>query len=349
MSELLILKNKLKTFYARYDIIIDYVLKFAFALLAFLFVNGMTGYNSKVSGIFITLLLAAVCTFLPGSVTALAACGLILFQFFGLSIEYAAITLAVLLILFLAYFIFSPKTSFVLLLVPLLFFIKIPYAVPVLVGLTAGIVGIVPAVFGTYLYFTLDFSSEFAVSAASFGEGDFIPRITFIIDNTILNKEMLVMCIVFAATIILVHIIKSFSLDHSWVIAIITGSIVEAILVVMSHIMLSLDFSMGMLILGTLVAIGAGMILHFFFFSVDYSRTERVQFEDDDYYYYVKAVPKFNVARTEVKVKKINSRKEEASKNYDFRDMYGHEAEGEEDWQKKKAYEQDVVELEEEE
>ena len=39
------------------------------------------------------------------------------------------------------------------------------------------------------------------------------------------------------------------------------------------------------------ICIGTG-----FLFSVDYSRTERVQFEDDEYYYYVKAVPKVVVA-----------------------------------------------------
>ena len=34
----------------------------------------------------------------------------------------------------------------------------------------------------------------------------------------------------------------------------------------------------------------------FLFMNLDYARTERVQFEDDDYYYYVKAVPKKTVA-----------------------------------------------------
>jgi hypothetical protein len=42
---------------------------------------------------------------------------------------------------------------------------------------------------------------------------------------------------------------------------------------------------------------------------VDYSRTEYVQFEDDDYYYYVKAVPKLTVSAPDVKVQKINARK----------------------------------------
>jgi hypothetical protein len=43
-------------------------------------------------------------------------------------------------------------------------------------------------------------------------------------------------------------------------------------------------------------------------FSVDYTRTEYLQFEDDEYYYYVKAVPKAAVAIPEKTVKRINER-----------------------------------------
>ena len=46
------------------------------------------------------------------------------------------------------------------------------------------------------------------------------------------------------------------------------------------------------MILGNLVAIAIGFVMEFIFMDLDYSRTERVQFEDDDYYYFVKAVPK---------------------------------------------------------
>ena len=34
------------------------------------------------------------------------------------------------------------------------------------------------------------------------------------------------------------------------------------------------------------------LVISFFLYSVDYKRTRMLQFEDDDYYYYVKAVPK---------------------------------------------------------
>ena len=49
-----------------------------------------------------------------------------------------------------------------------------------------------------------------------------------------------------------------------------------------------------------------GLVLELLFFSVRViSRTENIQFEDDEYYYYVKAVPKVGVAVPEKKVKRI--------------------------------------------
>ena len=60
-------------------------------------------------------------------------------------------------------------------------------------------------------------------------------------------------------------------------------------------------------ILGTVLSFLLVLVLQFFVFYVDYSRTEKVQFEDDEYYYYVKAVPKVTVAKPEKKVKQISS------------------------------------------
>jgi len=61
--------------------------------------------------------------------------------------------------------------------------------------------------------------------------------------------------------------------------------------------------------MGTLLSVVLAFIFQFFVFAVDYSRTEFLQFQDDEYYYYVKAVPKLTVTRPDVKVKRINTRK----------------------------------------
>ena len=60
-------------------------------------------------------------------------------------------------------------------------------------------------------------------------------------------------------------------------------------------------------IVGMVVSFGLCKVLEFFAFNVDYTRTEYVQFEDDEYYYYVKAIPKNSVTKSKKTVKKITS------------------------------------------
>ena len=72
---------------------------------------------------------------------------------------------------------------------------------------------------------------------------------------------------------------------------------------------MSLACSVPSTILGGIVSAGIAWFLQFFIHSVDYTRTSKVQFEDDDYYYYVKAVPKVKVAAPDVRVKRVSAKK----------------------------------------
>ena len=75
-----------------------------------------------------------------------------------------------------------------------------------------------------------------------------------------------------------------------------------------SGLVMNVSVSVGAVVLGTLGSLLLALVVEFFVLSVDYSRTEYTQFEDDEYYYYVKAVPKMSIAVSNKKVKKINSR-----------------------------------------
>ena len=84
------------------------------------------------------------------------------------------------------------------------------------------------------------------------------------------------------------------------------------VLGLVGNIVLSVDLSLVSLIVGTALAIGFGLLAEILFLSVDYTRTEYVEFEDDEYHYFVKAVPKIGVAVPEKNVKQITRRQEEA-------------------------------------
>ena len=94
-------------------------------------------------------------------------------------------------------------------------------------------------------------------------------------------------------------------MDHSWKIASAAGAAVTVVVSAAGNIVLSTNISYIEIILSAVLGAVTGLVLELLFFSVDYSRTENIQFEDDEYYYYVKAVPKVGVAVPEKKVKRI--------------------------------------------
>ena len=64
------------------------------------------------------------------------------------------------------------------------------------------------------------------------------------------------------------------------------------IVLIVSSSVLDADVGIGGAMVSLLISSLIVLVLQFFIFNVDYSRAEYVQFEDDEYYYYVKALPK---------------------------------------------------------
>ena len=116
---------------------------------------------------------------------------------------------------------------------------------------------------------------------------------------------MWVMLFAVVIGILVVNGIKNRAVDHSWKIASATGAAVCVIVGASGNISLGLHMSYTMMIFSGILGVVIGLFLEVIFFSVDYSRTENVQFEDDEYYYYVKAVPKVGVQMPEKQVKHI--------------------------------------------
>ena len=137
-------------------------------------------------------------------------------------------------------------------------------------------------------------------------------KFKYLIDGILSNKEMFVMVIAFAVTVILVYIIRRMNIDHAWTIAIIVGGLADILILLIGDLMYTTNISIIGIILGSVVAFAVVKVLQFFVFNVDYARTERVQFEDDEYYYFVKAVPKVTISTPEVKVKKVSGKSSEA-------------------------------------
>ena len=119
------------------------------------------------------------------------------------------------------------------------------------------------------------------------------------------SKEMWLMVMAVTIGILVVNFVRTRGVDHSWKIASAAGAAVTVVVSAAGNIVLNTNISYLEIILSAVLGAAVGLVLELLFFSVDYSRTENIQFEDDEYYYYVKAVPKVGVAVPEKKVKRI--------------------------------------------
>lgn len=307
MSSLLEIKEILKRLYAKYEVFIMPVLKFLLTFVALLMVNSKLGYMSKIDNMGIVLIVALLSSFLPFGFALFFAMVFILLHFYALAMEVALVGLCVFVVMALLFFRFAPKDSVAVLLTPICFFFKVPYVVPVSMGLVGNPMSMVSVSCGVVIHYLVDFVAANATAIKALDESESTVRLRMVIDALLDNKQMIVTVMAFAITVVVAYVIRRMSIDYAWTVSIVASTMLNALVLLVGDLMFDTNISVVGVLLGSVVSIGLLKVLQFFVFNVDYTRTEKVQFEDDEYYYYVKAVPKVTVAQQTKTVKRINS------------------------------------------
>lgn len=307
MTTLLVAKQYVRKFISKYEVYLKPLFKLMLALAALMMLNGKIGYMQRLDNMSMVLIAALMCSFMPVNFTVFVAAAFTVLHMYALSLECAVIALVIFLVLFLLYFRFSPKDALVVLLTPMSFVIGIPYAIPIIMGLVGSPVSAISVGCGIIASFFVNYIADIAPTLSGMETEDIATKFRFLIDGFIANKGMVLMIAAFAMTIIVVYLIRRLSVNYAWTIAIIAGALTDVIVLLVGDLIFNTNVSILGLIAGTVTAIVIAKIVEFFVFHVDYSRTEKVQFEDDEYYYYVKAVPKITVAAPSRTVKKINT------------------------------------------
>ena len=312
MTALLELRENLKKIYSRNEAFILPVIKFLLGFIVLSIINGKMGYMTKLDNMAIVLIVSLLCSFLPTGFMAFFAMMFAVLHMYALSIETAAVGLVVILLLYLLFRRFTAKEALVVVLTPVLCMLKLPYVMPVAMGLIGTPASCVSVGCGVVVYYLLQTVITNAPTINSMEAEEATAKLRLLIDGMLGNKAMLVTIAAFAITVIVVYLIRRMSVDHSWTIAMVAGVMIEVMILLVGDLMYDTNLSIVSALLGAVVTLIACKIIEFFRFCLDYSRTEKVQFEDDEYYYYVKAVPKMTVAAPTNTVKKINTQRRPA-------------------------------------
>lgn len=307
MTTLLVAKQYIKNFINKYEIYLRPLMKLILALAALMMINSRVGYMHRLDNISIVLIIALMCSFMPMNFIVFVAAAFIVLHFYALSLECAAVTLVLFIVMFLLYFRFSPKDTLVVVLLPMCFVLKIPYVIPLAMGLIGTPASVVSVGCGVIVSYLVSYVADSTTVLSGMEAEDITTRFRFVIDGLLDNREMMLTIAAFAVTVIVVYVIRRLSIDYAWTIAMIAGAIANVMILLVGDLMFDTNVSIAGILVGTIFSVLIVKVLEFFVFHLNYSRVEKVQFEDDEYYYYVKAVPKITVATPAKTVKKINT------------------------------------------
>lgn len=308
MMWLLEIKERVKEFYYKNKSYADPVGKFVMALVVFLVMNHQLGYNEKLTSIPLVMVFSLISAFTPPVVFVLLAALLVIGQVFGISPILAVVVAVVFLAMYCLVLRFTPKFGFVLILTPILFVLKIPYCIPLVMGIVSTPVAIFPVCCGVIVYYMLRAIQMTANATFGASMEDVLNIYKVVAGSVFTNKEMLLNLVLFAAALLLTYIIRRQAINHAFE----TGIFAGALLLLIGSLGGSMVLGTGgavAAIFGTAVSAVIAVAVWFFRSGLDYTAVERIQFEDDDYYYYVKAVPKISVTAPEKNVKRINNPK----------------------------------------
>ena len=307
MTNLLEIKDRLIRFYSKYETYLFPVVKFIVAIVLFTVINMNIGFMEKISRFPIALILALVCAILPVNATIWLAAFVVLADMYALSMEVAVTTLVLFAALFFLYFRFAPKDGFAAVLTPVCFKLNIPYVMPIGCSLLRDAYSVVAIICGTVIYYFLDGihqNSGTLKNVVADGEtAATTSKFDISVGQLLSNKELYLVIAIFTITAIVVYLVRRLEVEHAWTLAIISGVLIEVVGLFAGYLVLNVSGKTLGLLIGNILSLLISFVIQFLFMNLDYARTERVQFEDDDYYYYVKAVPKKMVAVKEVTVK----------------------------------------------
>lgn len=318
MTNLLEFKEKLNRFYASNGKIICPILKFITAFIVFTLINNSIGYDQRLHNMLIVICLSIVGALLPTALLVLAAALFATVHVYYVSPVLSIIVIMLLLILYFLFIRFMPKAGYVVLAVPILFLMKIPYVIPILLGIVSGPIAIIPMGCGLIVYFLFQIIKEVNLVTSGTSVEDILGVYKYVVDHLMNNKEMILVLVVFGAVLLFTYFIRNLSIDYAFYIAILVGAVVNILGFLIGGLVLTVTTKLVVLIIGSIISGLLVLIIQFFRLNLDYSTVEYTQFEDDDYYYYVKAVPKVKIAVPKKDVKRINGENQEEPNDLDL-------------------------------
>ena len=294
MTQLVDMKDTLQKFYTKNEYWVTPLLKAITGFLCFFMIKIHMGSDTMFGNPLIATAAAALSSFLPWTAITVMSAVFVLGNAYGTSVEFTLIAAFVLLLMALAQSAFRAGNAILIVLVPLTFYLHIPFVIPVIAGLSLGLISIVPVSIGVMMYYFIQYISENTsdLSISTKDPMEMANHYASMFQGYFQNRAMMVSIMAFAICIVLVFILHQMAFSYNWLVAVGVGLISILLVSVIASTKMNAELSIGTVLIGVILSGIISFLYALAFHGADYNGTERLRFEDDDYFYFVKAVPK---------------------------------------------------------
>ena len=292
MEKLLIYRERLLKFIAARGRYIQSGIRFLSGFILFYAMGRLFGYTDFFASPFFLVMMGIINVFIPTSALSLIFYVVIFLQLAHVSLEVALFFVLAVLLYFLVYQRVFPETRIYLMMAPVFFYFQLPAGIPAIL-------------MGTFIYYLATMVSQ-AVTQLQTGAAH--GKIySLVAARAIDNKELLLYFGIFCLIVVLITAIRRKGAARSWEVSILVGGAAYVILLFAGGYFANSEVSIlaqiGMVVVSIVIAI----IIQFLYNVIDYTREETFEFEDEEYYYYVRAVPKVSVEEEEFNVTQITA------------------------------------------
>ena len=292
MSALSTFREKIKGFYGQYSSIINMGVRFLLAMIVLLSINSRIGYNAFFAGVPVIVGMSVLAALTNVKFLVFLSAVSVFANCMSLGWDIGAISAALMIILLILFVVFVPGDSSAVIVTPLCIMFGVPALAPIGYGLKRTPACIAAMIPGIVMYYFIDAVERQGSTIRAMEQNEFLARIQLLSKAVMDNKYLVLNLVAICVVLIIVYAIRRLSINFSWWIAVIIGGALYIVMMILTSLALNIEIDITMLLAGTGAAILIAIVFLLFAHNVRYSMSEKLTFEDDEYYYYVKAIPK---------------------------------------------------------
>lgn len=252
---------------------------------------------------FLTFILTVLCAFLP-----LSGCVLVLsiIMILHIAVSSASAALVVAVLMGIGYLItsyYQSKAGYELVFLPIFRQVGVPFTVPMVNGLIGQMHDLSGVIVGGFTSYSIGVIADNLGLLTSKDSGTNVLKL--LMSKMLQNKEFYFYMVAIMVVFLVTYLCRTAKIRFSWLIAVAGSLLLEFAVMFAGYLFSGNRSSIPGLLLGNFLTLILGLFVTYFLMDLNYARVETIQYEDDEYYYYVTAVPKVHVTEEQKTVKKI--------------------------------------------